>query len=171
MPGCRINLLMQRWFNDTLTTANQLSECIQLAVALFAQFRFHAVCGGRWQLQRWRLLWVSGSSMPEIKQFQMRSELQPPIQMIRFPSEWWGPVGANQIQLTLQEIIENGSITNDMCSLLSQVVANGSSLLVASSRSGAGKTTLLTALVEQIDPSRRKVFVRGSYETFDFLQG
>jgi|GEM_PF-6211065 len=105
----------------------------------------------------------------------MQADLSPELPLKRqsneYPSEWWGAVGAPRTDLTLEHLVENGTLTQASCSLLGQSVAIGRSVLIASRESGAGKTTLLTALLSQLDPSRRRVFVRGSYETFSFLHG
>ncbi len=87
------------------------------------------------------------------------------------PGEWWGPVGATRTELTIDQLIENGTLTHCAADVLGTLVASGRSLAIASGRSGAGKTTLLTALLPLINPTRRRVFARGSYETFNCLSG
>jgi type IV secretory pathway ATPase VirB11/archaellum biosynthesis ATPase len=48
-------------------------------------------------------------------------------------------------------------------------VRDGGSVIVAASPQGAGKSTLAAALIEVLPGYRRKVYLRGMYESFDWV--
>jgi len=53
--------------------------------------------------------------------------------------------------------------------LLFEHVRGGGSVVVAASQSGAGKSTLAHALLTGISPDRIHAHIRGTYESFDWL--
>jgi hypothetical protein len=85
------------------------------------------------------------------------------------PDYWWGRVWARQNRTTLAELVQMGWLSWEAAALLWESVAQGRSVTIASCPSGAGKTTLLTSLLAAIPPGRASHFVRGSYETLEFL--
>lgn len=85
------------------------------------------------------------------------------------PFAWWGPVWEPPPARTLLDLLRDGTITPEVAALLWGALARRASLVVAAGPRGVGKTTLLTALLACYpDPSRR-LYLRGCYETFAFL--
>ena len=66
-------------------------------------------------------------------------------------------------RLTMQDLVENGSLTPEMAQFLSAAVASRISFLI-SGGTGAGKTTLLNALTASIDEEERIVTIEDSAE-------
>ena len=84
------------------------------------------------------------------------------------PYHWWGPGPAPQSLLSLPDLLSNGTIDLERAAILWASLANGVSLTIIGGPSGLGKTTLLNALLPSIPPGRRRIFLRGCYETFAF---
>jgi hypothetical protein len=84
------------------------------------------------------------------------------------PMEWWGPFAAHGQALTLVDLVAAGMLTARQAALLWTAVERGDSLCIAAGPSGAGKSTTLTSLLGAIPGARRRVFIRGMYETFAF---
>lgn len=84
------------------------------------------------------------------------------------PQDWWGPFGSRGPRLSVVDLVAGRIATPDQAALLWSTVATGGSLTVAAGPSGAGKTTTLTAFLDAIPPGRRRVYIRGMYETFAF---
>ena len=85
------------------------------------------------------------------------------------PFCWWGPPWAPPTPMSLAELVEQGVIEAKQAVRLADHVRRGRPQVVAALRSGTGKSTLAHALMEAIDPERSRVYVRGSYEPFDWL--
>lgn len=82
---------------------------------------------------------------------------------------WWGPVWEPPAPCTIPDLIRNGTLTVETVALLWTLLARRASLVVTAGPSGAGKTTLLTALLDLLPPDTRRVYLRGCYEPFAFL--
>jgi type IV secretory pathway ATPase VirB11/archaellum biosynthesis ATPase len=52
---------------------------------------------------------------------------------------------------------------------LADHVRNGGSVIVAAAESGAGKSTLAHTLIDCIRPGKDHIYIRGTYEPFDWL--
>src|SRR6185436_9488690 len=85
------------------------------------------------------------------------------------PFAWWGPPWARPNLLSLADLIAQGVINAEKVAWLADHVRRGRSVVVAALRSGTGKSTLAHALIAEVDPERSRVYVRGSYEPFDWL--
>ena len=85
------------------------------------------------------------------------------------PFAWWGPPWARPNPLSLADLIAQGVINAEKVAWLADHVRRGRSVVVAALRSGTGESTLAHALIAEVDPERSRVYVRGSYEPFDWL--
>ena len=85
------------------------------------------------------------------------------------PFAWWGPVWTPPAARGLLELIRDGTLTAETAGLLWALLARRASLVVVAGPSGAGKTTLLTALLEFLPIGTRRIYLRGCYEPFAFL--
>ncbi len=86
------------------------------------------------------------------------------------PFGWWGWHWQPPVPLSIMQIIDAGSTDTDMMAVLWAMMARRASVLVAAEPPMAGKTTTLTALLDLTPPDTRRVYLRGHYETFDFLR-
>ncbi len=85
------------------------------------------------------------------------------------PYGWWGWHWQAPVPLSIMQIIDAGSADTDLMALLWAMLSRRASVLVAAEPPMAGKTTTLTALLDLIPPGTRRVYLRGHYETFDFV--
>jgi len=85
------------------------------------------------------------------------------------PFFWWGVRDRPSPSLDLPSLISSGFVTEDEADALLGFVNAGLSLFVISEARGAGKSTFLAALIDAADGSRARMYLRGNYETFDFL--
>ena len=79
------------------------------------------------------------------------------------------PLAAATATPTDADLIAQGVINAEKVAWLADHVRRGRSVVVAALRSGTGKSTLAHALIAEVDPERSRVYVRGSYEPFDWL--
>ena len=86
------------------------------------------------------------------------------------PFGWWGWHWQPPVPLSIMQIIDAGSTDTDLMSLLWAMLSRRASVLVAAEPPMAGKTTTLTALLDLLPPDTRRVYLRGHYETFDFVR-
>ncbi|MGH2613799.1 MAG: hypothetical protein ACRDJC_01045 [Thermomicrobiales bacterium] len=82
---------------------------------------------------------------------------------------WWGPSGVSPIRRSIGDLLRDGTIDLGSATVLWAALARGSSLAVVAGPSGAGKTTLLTALLAFLPPDMNRLYLRGCFETFSFL--
>jgi energy-coupling factor transporter ATP-binding protein EcfA2 len=85
------------------------------------------------------------------------------------PFAWWGPIWTRPGARHVADLIRDGTIAAETAGLLWSLLARRASLVVVAEPSGAGKTTLLTALLDFLPPGTRRLFLRGCYEPFAFL--
>ena len=85
------------------------------------------------------------------------------------PFGWWGPVWEPPALRTIRDLVRDGTLTAETAALLWTLLARRASIVVAAGPGGAGKTTLLTALLDLLPVDTRRVYVRGCYESFAFL--
>ena len=85
------------------------------------------------------------------------------------PFGWWGWHWQPPVPLSIMQIIEAGSADTQLMSLVWAMLSRRASVLVAAEPPMAGKTTTLTALLDLVPPDTKRVYLRGHYETFDFV--
>jgi hypothetical protein len=86
------------------------------------------------------------------------------------PFGWWGWHWQPAIPLSIAQIMDSGSTDSETMAVVWAMMARRASVLVAAEPPMAGKTTTLTALLDLMPPDNHRVYLRGHYETFDFLQ-
>lgn len=82
---------------------------------------------------------------------------------------WWGPAWTKRHPQTLAQLVEREVLSADEAAVLAALFDRGVSIVVISLASGAGKSTLLDAIVQSGSQHRQRIYLRGGYETFDFL--
>ncbi|MGE3799297.1 MAG: hypothetical protein AB7G88_15825, partial [Thermomicrobiales bacterium] len=82
---------------------------------------------------------------------------------------WWGSRPPPDPQPTVADLIARGLLTDWQSAGLIDLISRGLSAFVVSEASGAGKSSLLAALIAEAPASGDHVYLRGNYETFDFL--
>ena len=93
-----------------------------------------------------------------------------PVQRPRsLPFHWWGLPWSPAYPRTLSELVSNGMLPVNVADFLLEHVRSGGSVVVAASQSGAGKSTLAHALLAGITADRIHAYIRGTYESFDWL--
>ncbi len=85
------------------------------------------------------------------------------------PFLWWGPSGATGPRRSLSWLVERGMLSAPVAGLLAAAVARRLSLAVVAGPSGAGKTTLLTAVLAHLPADAHRIYPRGQWESFAFL--
>jgi energy-coupling factor transporter ATP-binding protein EcfA2 len=85
------------------------------------------------------------------------------------PFGWWGPVWTPPLALSLDELVMGCTLPDKLAHALKTLVGRRASIVVAAGPSGAGKSTFLTALIDHLPPGTTRVYIRGCYEPFDFL--
>ena len=85
------------------------------------------------------------------------------------PFAWWGPFRRPTAARSILDLIRDGVLDAPLAGLLWAALVRRSPLTVVAGPSGAGKTTLLTALLDFLPAGERRVYVRGCYEPFAFL--
>ncbi|MDP9364044.1 MAG: CpaF/VirB11 family protein, partial [Chloroflexota bacterium] len=85
------------------------------------------------------------------------------------PFAWWGPVWTPPAARSAADLVSEGTLAPATAGLLAALLGRRASLVVAAEASGAGKTTLLTALLAFYPPNTRRLYLRGCYEPFAFL--
>jgi hypothetical protein len=86
------------------------------------------------------------------------------------PFGWWGPVWTPPVARSLDELVLVCTLPDKLAHALKTLVGGRASIVVAAGPSGAGKTTFLTALLDHLPPGTTRVYIRGCYEPFDFLE-
>ena len=86
------------------------------------------------------------------------------------PFGWWGWHWQPPVPLSVMQIIEAGSADTELMALVWAMLSRRASVLVAAEPPMAGKTTTLTALLDLMPPNTKRVYLRGHYETFDFIR-
>ncbi len=86
------------------------------------------------------------------------------------PFFWWGPGWVRSAVIPAPDLVAQGVISAEAMAVLGLLVGRRASCIVAAGPSGAGKTTLLTSLLAFVPADTRLVYVRGSYESFDFVR-
>lgn len=86
------------------------------------------------------------------------------------PFFWWGPGWVRSEVIPAPGLVVQGVISAEAMAMLGLLVSRRASCVVAAGPSGAGKTTLLTSLLAFVPEDAQLVYVRGSYESFDFVR-
>ena len=85
------------------------------------------------------------------------------------PYHWWGLPWTRRNPMTIADLVSQGTITAEEAAWLEWHVRSGGSVAVASHAAGAGKSTLAHALIEAIDHSRTRIYIRGNHDPFDWV--
>jgi energy-coupling factor transporter ATP-binding protein EcfA2 len=93
------------------------------------------------------------------------------VRNIRYdePFAWWGPAWRTPPPRGLADLIDDGVVTVDQAARLLALVTNRASIVVVAGPSRAGKSTLLAALAAALPESTRRIYPRGCYEPFAFV--
>lgn len=84
------------------------------------------------------------------------------------PFHWWGPSWNRAQPRRLDELVEDGVLDHATAATLVRAVHGGESIIVAAEPSRVGKSTLAAALVAELPEETEHIYIRGSFETFDF---
>jgi energy-coupling factor transporter ATP-binding protein EcfA2 len=85
------------------------------------------------------------------------------------PFAWWGPLWSPPKVHGILDLIKDDVLSAETAALLWALLARRASLVVVANPSGAGKTTLLTALLAFLPLDTHRLYLRGCYEPFAFL--
>lgn len=86
------------------------------------------------------------------------------------PFAWWGPPEWGSPEpMSIPRLIEAGDLDVRVAAVLWVIMERSPSVIIAAMPRLAGKTTLLTALLDFLSPEMRPIYLRGKYETFDFI--
>lgn len=85
------------------------------------------------------------------------------------PYHWWGPRPAPPASLSLRDLVLYGAIEVDNAAKMWATLAQRRSLTVIGGPSGLGKSTMLDAFLPALPQGTHRVYMRGCYETFAFL--
>ena len=85
------------------------------------------------------------------------------------PFYWWGPAWDSPIRRGIADLLRDGTLDSGTGAVLWAALARRRSVVVVAGPSGVGKTTLLTALLDFLPPDTRRLYLRGSFESFAFL--
>jgi type IV secretory pathway ATPase VirB11/archaellum biosynthesis ATPase len=86
------------------------------------------------------------------------------------PYHWWGPPWVAPHPLTLAELVGQGMLNQRQAGWAADQVRSGGSVIIAALRSGTGKSTFAHALIDQLPPERKLVYIRGQSETFTWAE-
>jgi hypothetical protein len=85
------------------------------------------------------------------------------------PFVWWGYHWTPPEPRSLVWLIERGAIETQPAAFLSLAIEGRATVLIVAEPHEAGKTTLLTALIDFLPSDTRRIYLRGWYERFAFL--
>lgn len=85
------------------------------------------------------------------------------------PFHWWGDMWTKPSTRSLEDLIEQGVLTQFEADWLVTHIQTGGSLLVAAEASRSGKSTLAYALLEKLPVERERIYIRGTFEPFDWV--
>jgi len=86
------------------------------------------------------------------------------------PFGWWGHRSSPVQPLTIVDLLRNGNLDARIAAFFWLVIERRASLVVTSTLLDAGKTTLLTALLDFLPPETERLYLRGWYERFSFIE-
>ena len=87
----------------------------------------------------------------------------------RFPEGWWGYHWEPPRPMSAVELIGTPTLDSRLMATLWAVVGRRRSVMLASEAPQAGKTTLLSGLVDFLPDDTTGIFVRGWWESYDWL--
>ncbi len=87
----------------------------------------------------------------------------------RFPEGWWGYHWEPPTPMSVVELIGTPTIDTRLMATLWAVVSRRRSVMLSSEAPQAGKTTLLSALVDLLPSDTTGIFVRGWWESYDWI--
>jgi hypothetical protein len=86
------------------------------------------------------------------------------------PFNWWGYRTTPEQPLSLVELIHRGTLDEQIGAFLWMAMEQRASLIVAATPHEAGKTTMLTALLDFLPEGTERIYLRGWYERFEFVE-
>jgi len=87
------------------------------------------------------------------------------------PFAWWGPPEwGSPAPMSIPRLIAAGNLDVPVAAILWALMHRRSSVILAAMPRLAGKSTLLTAMLDFLPPGVRRIYLRGTYEDFDFLE-
>ncbi|HQY31460.1 MAG TPA: hypothetical protein PK691_09240, partial [Thermomicrobiales bacterium] len=84
------------------------------------------------------------------------------------PFHWWGDIWTKPSTRSLSDLLEQHVLQQSEADWLIDHIGAGRSLIVATEASRAGKSTLAHALLEETPANRERIYIRGTYEPFDW---
>jgi hypothetical protein len=85
------------------------------------------------------------------------------------PFHWWGATFDSPAGRDVAALLRDTTLDCATAAVLWAALARRSSLAVIAGPSRAGKTTVLSALLDFLPAETRRLYLRGSYESFAFL--
>jgi len=86
------------------------------------------------------------------------------------PFGWWGHRSSPARPYTIVDLLHNGNLDARIAAFFWLAIERRASLVVTSTLQDAGKTTLLTALLDFLPQDIERLYLRGWYERFDFIE-
>lgn len=86
------------------------------------------------------------------------------------PFYWWGPTWAEPPRLGIGDLLRNGTLDSRSGAVLWAAMERRWSAAIIGGPSGLGKSTLLAAMLDFLPEPTKRIYIRGSYETFSFLR-
>lgn len=83
------------------------------------------------------------------------------------PLGWWEPV--DKLPMSIPDLIWSGNLDTPIAAVLWAMMARRPSLIVAAMPRLAGKTTTLTTLLDLVPTTVDRIYLRGEYERFEFI--
>lgn len=94
----------------------------------------------------------------------------PPAPNYGEPFHWWGHRWDTPTPLGIAELLRNETVDASSGALIWAGLERHWSIAVIGGPTGAGKSTLLWGLLDLLPPERRRIYLRGNFETFAFLR-
>ncbi len=93
----------------------------------------------------------------------------PPTARYDRPFHWWGLGWDPPVTRDLADLLRDGTLDAATAAILWAALARGRSLAVIGGQGGLGKSTLLSALLPLLPAGTRRLYLRGCFEPFAFL--
>lgn len=93
----------------------------------------------------------------------------PPTARYDRPFHWWGPGWDPPVTHDLADLLRDGTLDAATAAILWAALARRRSLAVIGGQGGLGKSTLLTTLLPLLPAGTRRLYLRGCFEPFAFL--
>lgn len=86
------------------------------------------------------------------------------------PFYWWGNAQGGGCCLDAADLLRDETIDPECGAIIWAAMERRLSVAVIGGPSGLGKSTLLWAMLDFLPSPTRRIFIRGNYETFEFLE-